>query len=190
MAVTPDLAPGARLRVLILLALTSGVGALTYWAFGRIEVLVMAGMVSAVLVYLLAGVSLTLRAERDRVEPIIDDLVGSIDPAYWLVTDDGGTVLRLSPMGAEGLAHDPAILTGQRLADLVPLGDSASRVRLAELLRFATSASERVVELPILAEDGTVIWQRLETVPFDSPPARRQGLIVLKGRRLLSSRSP
>ena len=61
------------------------------------------------------------------------------EPGYWLTIDSGGTVLHLSAAGERGLRHPARILVGQRLADLVPLRETAARVELAELLRFAAA---------------------------------------------------
>jgi len=184
MSVTPDLAPGARARVWILLAVTSVAGALTYWAFGRTEILWIAGVVLAVLLYLLAGVYLRLRFERAELEPVLavtrPALASHAD--YWLLIDDGGTVLDMSPAGEAALGEPADVLVGQRLADIVPSAAVDQRVALAELLRFAAGedGGGRRCRLQLLAEDGSPHSVELRTLPVPDE-ARRARLIGLAG---------
>ena len=140
MAMTPDLAPGARQRVWILLGVTVAVGAATYAAFERAEILWLAGVVLLVLVYLLVGVRLTLRFERAALAPVLENALEALAGRAWVVLDAGGVVLHLAPEGEAGLGHPADVLCGQRLADLVPLHDTQARVALRDCATLPEAA--------------------------------------------------
>lgn len=183
MAVTPDLAPGARARVWILLTLTALGGGATYAVFERTEILWIAGLLLAVLLYLLLGVRLTLGFERRALAPVIEHALAALGPdGFWVLLDPGGTVLRLSAAGERALGHPASVLEGQRLADLVPMREAAARVALAELLRQGSLGGEWRGALPLLDERGVQRTVALRTVPIGTADARRAGLIALFGQ--------
>jgi hypothetical protein len=164
---TPDLAPGARQRVWVLLLLTSLMGICTYAAFGRTEILWISVLVLGVLSYLLLGVSLTQQREEQAIAPLLKEVVKSQDPnTYWVLLDMGGVVLHLTDAGCKELRHNSDVLVGQRLADLIPLRQTQGRVALVELLRFGSLQRVYDAKLPLLSEEGHQHVHRLSTVPL------------------------
>lgn len=179
MAATADLPPGARSRMWILIALTLVVGTVTYAVFGRLIIVVAGGLALTVLLYLLLGIELQLARERRELGPIVASLVQALEPrGLWIVLAANGTVLALTPAGAAGLGHSPGILVGQQLADLAPRAPEP-RVKLAEMLRFASLGEAWRGELDLADESGARRRLSLATLAIDEPRARRLGLVAL-----------
>ena len=135
MATTPDLPPGARFRMWALFAFTLAVGIGMYLVFERIEGLVVAGGVLAILLYLLMGVALTLKRDQEEFGPLVNRAVASITGSFWALLDGRqGTVLYLSDDGARVFQHSKEILLGQRFTDLtLEISDDAKVVVLSPL---------------------------------------------------------
>lgn len=180
MAATPDLAPGARARVWILLTVTATAGVLTYVTFERAEILWITAGLLGVLLYLLLGVRLTLSYERAALQPVVETARQVLDDQHGVLVDAGGVVLHVPPRGEERLGHPAHVLTGQRLADIIPLGETSSRVAFAELLRFASAGHAWEGDLPMLDERGVRRVHHIRTLPLSNPRCRQAGLIALQ----------
>ena len=183
MAQTPDLPPGARPRMWILVGLTCFGGGLIYLTFGRLETLFIAGAVLFILLYLLLGVELTLSRDRQALAPLvaqtIEELRASAAETFLLLLDRDGTVLYLSPHGEKTIQHESAVLVGQRFADLFAEGDTQERRTLIELLRFASLGHPWCGELCFVAQDGSALKIKVEALPIVFDEARKMGFVAL-----------
>ncbi|MDP7037780.1 MAG: PAS domain-containing protein [Myxococcota bacterium] len=183
MAFTPDLPPGARPRMWILVTVTVIGGSIIYWTFGRLETLYIGGTVLFILLYLLLGVELTLSHDRKTLVPLvaetIDDLRASAAETFLLLLDRDGTVLYLSPYGEKTIQHESAVLTGQRFADLFAEGDTEERRVLMELLRFASLGHAWRGELCFVTQDGNPLKIEVEALPIAFEEARKMGFVAL-----------
>ena len=175
---TVDLPPGSRSRMWALFTLTSIVGIGTYWTFGRIEILLLAAAVLAILIYLLLGVSLTLRRDRALLDPILEAVVEASPEPLWVILDPHGVVLYLSQKGSEGLSHSQ-VLVGQRLEDLLRPGDRPSRIAYREMLRYGAVGRAWEGTLQLIGEHGAQLSPTLKTSPILHIQAKRWGLIGL-----------
>jgi hypothetical protein len=179
MAATPDLPPGARQRAWIMLTLTTVGGAAMYFTFGRAETLWIAGIALAILVYLLIGVELALRADRRELGPIVAACIETLGSDYAMILDSNGTVLNLSVQGGRTLGHPPEILQGQNIVGLLPEDDVSNRSRFRELLRFGSLAHAWSGTLALLDEQGGPRVHSMRSMELTDPRARRLGLIAL-----------
>ncbi len=175
---TPDLPPGARSRVVYLLLATAIAGFLTYWAFGRVEILWMTVGISAVWLYLLAGVALALRHDKLQIAPLLQRAHSELPPKdYCLIVDPHGTVLALSPDGEKLLGHSQT-LVGQRFADV--LENDGVVAAFVELLSFGRVSQECTKVLSFKDERGQVRCCTLKIFPWKSSELRRAGIVALQ----------
>jgi hypothetical protein len=163
-----------------LLAFTAVVGVAMYITFERIEGLLVAGGVLAILVYLLVGVRLTLWQDQEALGDLIEQTVAGIDKPLWAIVDGfQGTVLYLSEDGAAVFGHSREILTGQRFSDLTLEVSTAAKVVVAEMLRFGALGHPWSGVLSLKAEDGAVLEIPTEVLKLSTPESRQAGLVAL-----------
>ncbi|MEZ4270461.1 MAG: PAS domain-containing protein [Myxococcota bacterium] len=194
MAATVDLPPGARSRMWILLIVTAIGGYVTYALFGHVEILIISGLVLGILLYLLAGVALALGYDRQRLGPVVQEIVdhAAKDPSdelwggLWAVLASNGTVLYVSPQGAQHLGHDPKILTGQRLTDLVPSTAIDDKVRLNEQLQSVATlgAAGPRSQFLLISEAGERRCFCLQLIAPPQKAAQRTQLVLLTGQHI------
>jgi len=173
---TVDLPPGARGRMWTLLVTTTIAGSATYAVFGRTEILWIAGLILAVLVYLLMGVSLARKVDLKRLKPGIDTILAEPRLRQGLVLDANGLVLHMSRR-AEALTQHSQILVGQRLGDVLQVSVEARKL-FNEMLRFANTDKGWNGVLSLIAEDGAKIAVQLRSIQ-PPPMARKLSLIIL-----------
>lgn len=181
MAATPDLAPGARQRTWLLLAVTAVAGVATFLIFGHTEIIWITACMLAILVYLLLGVRLSRHRDLHELQPAMAEALAELHDRHWVLIDNLGTVLHVSAQGAAALGHSAAILTGQRLGDLVPASPPELRVSFNEMLRFCAAGRSWAEETTLIAEDGAARVHRLRSIPLQGTAARRSSLIALSG---------
>ena len=184
MAFTPDLPPGARPRMWIMTALTLFGGLVIYAAFGHLETLYIAGAVLFILLYLLAGVEMTLYRDRQLLAPLVDATLKALEDSnqharFILLLDRNGIVLHLSRYGERIINHQKDFLVGQRFADLFPEGDTQERRTLVELLRFASLGHPWSGMLLFLDEDGKMLNLQVEALPIAYVEAKKMGFVAL-----------
>jgi len=180
MATTPDLPPGARFRMWALFIFTLIVGIGTYWAFERVEGLLVAGGVLLILLYLLAGVALTLKRDKKEIGPLVALSVESMTEPFWALLDGRqGTVLYLSDDGVAAFRHSREILLGQRFTDLVQDSSAEAKVRVSEMFRFGVAGNPWSGSLEMKTEKGDVIKLPSKIVVLQCKEGRQAGFIAI-----------
>ena len=180
MATTPDLPPGARFRMWALFVVTAIVGVAMYSAFERSEGLYVAAGVLIILVYLLAGVRLTLLRDQQSIGELVATTVVDIEEPFWVLVDGRqGTVLHVTDFGTSELAHSRSVLLGQRFTDLTLDVSPDAQVTIVELLRFGCVSQPWSGTLKIKSENGQTLELAARTLYLENPEARKAGLVAI-----------